>query len=146
MSICIWQKAKQKRQAERKGLTSLEKLESVCLGEKKGRKSGRRHWSVYSGRDKAGFLLSNSEKLNGYWWSGTFFSTKPHLVPGIFLHGSMVKNPPAMGGLGSNPGLEQSPGEGGNVTHSNIIAYQNPWTEEPWLTTVPWHHKESDMI
>lgn len=37
MSICIWLgKAKQKEaKSERKGLTSLEKLESVCLGEKK---------------------------------------------------------------------------------------------------------------
>ena len=34
------------------------------------------------------------------------------------------------GDLGSIPGLGRSPGEG-NGTHSSIIAWRIPWTEEP---------------
>ena len=46
----------------------------------------------------------------------------------------MIKNPPAntgdAGDVGSIPGSERSPGEG-NATHSNILAWEIPWTEEP---------------
>ena len=34
------------------------------------------------------------------------------------------------GDLGSIPGLERSP-EKGTVTHSSILAWRIPWTEEP---------------
>ena len=46
----------------------------------------------------------------------------------------MIKNPPAntgeAGDVGSIPGSGRSPGEG-NATHSNILAWEIPWTEEP---------------
>ena len=46
----------------------------------------------------------------------------------------MVKNPPADAGdirdLGSIPGSGRPPGEG-MATHSNILAWRIPWTEEP---------------
>ena len=52
------------------------------------------------------------------------------------LVAQLVKNPPAMqesayntGGLGSVPGLGRSPG-GGNSTHSSILAWEIPWTED----------------
>ena len=35
------------------------------------------------------------------------------------------------GNLGSIPGLERSPGEGNGATHSSILAWKIPWTEEP---------------
>ena len=35
-----------------------------------------------------------------------------------------------VGDLGSVPGLRGSPG-GGHATHSSIIAWRIPWTEEP---------------
>ena len=45
-----------------------------------------------------------------------------------------VKNPSASAGdvrdMGSIPGLGRSPG-GGNTTHSGILAWKIPWTEEP---------------
>ena len=42
-----------------------------------------------------------------------------------------VKNPPANAGdMGSIPGSERSPG-GGNATHSSILTWEIPWTEEP---------------
>ena len=46
----------------------------------------------------------------------------------------MVKNLPAKaGGVGSIPGLGRCLGEG-NGNHSNILAWEIPWTEEPgWL-------------
>ena len=69
----------------------------------------------------------------------------PGLCP-IFIHnwggvqsGSsqvvlVVKNPPANAGdmrdMGSVPGLRRSPGEG-HGTHSSILAWRIPWTEEP---------------
>ena len=34
------------------------------------------------------------------------------------------------GGIGSIPGLGQSPGEE-NATHSSVLAWEIPWTEEP---------------
>ena len=46
----------------------------------------------------------------------------------------MVKNPPVNEGdirdVGSVPGLERSPG-GGHATHSSILVWRIPWTEEP---------------
>ena len=51
-----------------------------------------------------------------------------------FLSGSVVRNLPANAGdtrdAGSVPGLGRSPGEG-NATHSMILAWKIPWTEEP---------------
>ena len=43
----------------------------------------------------------------------------------------MVKKPPANARImGLIPGLGRSPGEG-NATHSSILAWEIPWTEEP---------------
>ena len=46
----------------------------------------------------------------------------------------MVKNLPASAGdirtMGSISGLGRSPGEG-MATHSSILAWRIPWTEEP---------------
>ena len=46
----------------------------------------------------------------------------------------VVKNPPANAGnirnVGSIPGLGRSPEEG-MATHSSILAWRIPWTEEP---------------
>ena len=48
-----------------------------------------------------------------------------------FPHGSMVKNLPANAGdIGLIPGRGRSPGEG-KATHSSILAWEIPWTEEP---------------
>ena len=47
-----------------------------------------------------------------------------------FPHGSMVKNLPANAGdTGLIPGRGRSPGEG-KATHSSILAWEIPWTEE----------------
>ena len=47
------------------------------------------------------------------------------------------------GDLASIPGSERSPGEG-KATHSSILAWRIPWTEEPSGYS-PWGHKESAM-
>ena len=48
-----------------------------------------------------------------------------------FPGGSVVKNPPDdAGDSDSTPGLGRVPGEG-NATHSSILAWEIPWTEEP---------------
>ena len=48
-----------------------------------------------------------------------------------FLDGSVVKNPPANAGdVISISGSGRPPG-GENATHSSILAWRLPWTEEP---------------
>ena len=43
----------------------------------------------------------------------------------------MIWNPPAsIGDVGSSPGPGRSPGEG-TATHSSILAWEIPWTQEP---------------
>ena len=44
--------------------------------------------------------------------------------------------------VGSTPGSGKSPG-GGMATHSSILAWEIPWTEEPGGCS-PWGHRESD--
>ena len=49
---------------------------------------------------------------------------------GLSLVAQLVKNPPAMGDLGSIPGLGRSPGKGnGNPLQYSCLRI--PWTEEP---------------
>jgi len=47
----------------------------------------------------------------------------------------VVKNLPANAGdlrdVGSIPGLGRSPGGEGDATHSSILAWRIPWTEDP---------------
>ena len=61
-----------------------------------------------------------------------------------FPSGFVVKNPPANAGdtgdVSSIPDRED-PMEEGMATHSNILAWEIPWTEDS-----PWGHRESDMI
>ena len=46
--------------------------------------------------------------------------------------------------LGSTiPGLGRPPGKG-TTTHSSILTWRTPWTEEPGGHS-PWGHKVSDM-
>ena len=60
-----------------------------------------------------------------------------------FPGGSVAENPPASAGdAGSVPGLGRST-EKEMTTHSNILAWRIPRTEEP--VPNPWGCKESDM-
>ena len=67
-------------------------------------------------------------------------------IPG-FPGGSVVKNPPANAGdtgrAGLIPGSGRSPGEG-NGSHSSILVWEIPWTEEPGGLR-SWGHNELDM-
>ena len=55
----------------------------------------------------------------------------------------VVKNPPAsVRDVGSTPGAGRSPG-GGMATHSSILSWRIPRTEEPGRLYSPWGHKES---
>ena len=57
----------------------------------------------------------------------------------------MVKNPPAMQEAWvRSPGWED-PLENEMATHSSILAWRIPWTEEPWGYS-PWDSKESDTM
>ena len=55
----------------------------------------------------------------------------------------MVKDLPAKACL-PNSGSED-PLEKEMKTHSTIVAWEIPWTEEPGRLYSPWSHKESDM-
>ena len=39
----------------------------------------------------------------------------------------------------------EDPLEKGTATHSSILAWRIPWTEEPGVLYIPWGHKESYM-
>ena len=61
-----------------------------------------------------------------------------------FPDGSVVENPPTSSGdVGSIPGLGRSP-EKEMATHSSILAWEIPWTEEPGGATVHGVAKEAD--
>ena len=61
-----------------------------------------------------------------------------------FLHGSVVKNLPAMQEMGSIPGLERSPGEGnGNLHQYSCLG--NPMGRGAWWATVHGVAKELDI-
>ena len=56
----------------------------------------------------------------------------------------LVKNPPANAGdVGSIPGGREDPLEKEMATHSSILAWEIPWTEEPGRLQ-PMGLKESD--
>ena len=61
----------------------------------------------------------------------------------------VARNPPANSGdirdSGSIPGFGRAAG-GGMVTHSSILAWKIPWTEEPGGATVHGAAEEPDMI
>ena len=57
----------------------------------------------------------------------------------------MVKNPPAVQETFVQSIDWEGPLEEGMATHSNILAWRIPQTEEPGGSS-PWHHKELDMI
>ena len=60
-----------------------------------------------------------------------------------FPGGSVVKNPPAMQETQVwSLGQEDAPEEE-VVTHSSILAWEIPWTEEPGQLHSPQGHKES---
>ena len=56
----------------------------------------------------------------------------------------MVKNPPAVQETRIQSLSCEDPLEKGMASHSNILAWRIPWTEEPGGYS-PWGRKESDM-
>ena len=56
----------------------------------------------------------------------------------------MVKNLPAMRETGVQALDREDPLEKGMATHSSILAWRSPWTEEPGRLHSPQGHKESD--
>ena len=55
----------------------------------------------------------------------------------------LVKNPPAMWETWVCSLGWEDPLEKGKATHSSILAWRIPWTEEPGVYS-PWGHKELD--
>ena len=55
----------------------------------------------------------------------------------------MVKNPPAMQETQVQSPGQEDPLERGMATHSSVLAWRIPWTEELGGYR-PWGHKESD--
>ena len=61
------------------------------------------------------------------------------------LLAQMVKNLPAMQETQVWPLSQENPLKKGMATHSSILAWRIPWTEEPGGLYSAWGHKESDM-
>ena len=57
----------------------------------------------------------------------------------------MVKNLPAMWETWVQSLGAEDPLEKGMASHSSILAWRIPWTEEPRGLYSPWGRKESDM-
>ena len=57
----------------------------------------------------------------------------------------MVKNPPAMQETQARSLSQEDPLEKGMATHSSILAWRIPWTEEPGKLCSSWGRKELDM-
>ena len=57
----------------------------------------------------------------------------------------MVKHMPAMQETQFQSLSWEDPLEKEIVTHSSILAWKIPWTEEPGIGYHPWGHKQSDM-
>ena len=56
----------------------------------------------------------------------------------------MTKNPPEMQETWVRPLGWEDPQEKGMATHSSILAWKIPWTEEPGGLFSPQGHEESD--
>ena len=61
-----------------------------------------------------------------------------------FLVAKTVKNLPAVQKTGVISWHWKYPLEKGMATHSSILAWRIPWTEEPGRAYSPWGHKELD--
>ena len=57
----------------------------------------------------------------------------------------MVKNAPANEAVWVRPPGQEDPLEKEMVTHSGLLAWEIPWTEEPGGPHSPWAHKESGV-
>ena len=69
----------------------------------------------------------------------------PNIVSGASQVAQMVKNLPAMQETQVQSVGWEDPLEKGMATHSSILAWKIPWTEEPGRLQ-SMGHKESDMI
>ena len=67
-----------------------------------------------------------------------------HIFGGASLVGQMVKNLPAMQETWVQSLSQEDPLEKEMATHSSLLAWGIPWTEEPGKLYSPWGHKESD--
>ena len=61
-----------------------------------------------------------------------------------FPSGSTVKNSPILQLIWVHPWSGKIPLEEGMATHSSILAWRIPWTEEP-VGYIPWGPTELDM-
>ena len=66
-------------------------------------------------------------------------------TPIQMLVAQTVKNPPAMQDTQVQSLSQEESLEKGMATHSSILAWRIPWTEEPGRLHRPWGHKELDM-
>ena len=69
----------------------------------------------------------------------------PSVGPWASLVAQTIKNPPAMWETWVRPLVWEDPLEEGMATHSSLLAWRIPWTEEP-DPMCPWGHKESDLL
>ena len=78
-----------------------------------------------------------------YWDRHVMSQISHFLKPWASLMAQMVKNPPAMWETWIQSLDGKDPLEEGMATHSSILAWRSPWTEEP-VGYSPWVRKESN--
>ena len=75
-----------------------------------------------------------------------FFSKLCYILSRASLVAQTVKNLPAMQETQIRSLVQEDPMEKGMDTHSSILAWRIPWTEEPGgVLYSPWGYKELDM-
>ena len=85
---------------------------------------------IYHGREKGGQEMGDG--VEGDWHAKCSQKNNPSLIfkPG-FPGGPVVKNPPAMQEMGVQSLGQENPLEKEMATHSSILTWEIPWTEEP---------------
>ena len=99
---------------------------------------------LHGQRSLEGYSPQGSKKWDtGVWHSKANISMANNRESLGFPGGSVSKESACnVGILGLIPGAGRSPG-GGMATHSSILSWRIPRTEEPGMLYSPWGHKES---
>ena len=68
------------------------------------------------------------------------------MLQGASLLAQLVKNLPAMPETWFRPMGQEHPLKEEMITHSSILAWRIPWTEEPGRSLCPWGHKSQTRL
>ena len=95
--------------------------------------------------DQSVFVLMRPLLVGSWMASGWGWSQEQAMIRSQLLVAQMVKNLPVMQETWVQSLGQEDPLENGSATHSSILAWRIPWTEEPGGATIHQVTKKSDM-